>query len=199
MPVLTFVFISRGFRQVTRGPETGAFHHPLFRRHQPELCVDMFCQRNSKKTQPNTKPKVAKIKATVDRSKSSRKKKRSVSSLTKESLEMMNQEQLQQQHKNASFVIQTSNLQTVDTLSGNNKHIAAVSEDSQSLRSSTSGGGNSGNTTMMTTSETSVSSKITNNPRVVQRAITKRNEEERMRLAKIMLYNSFLQAMNGED
>jgi hypothetical protein len=34
---------------------------------------------------------------------------------------------------------------------------------------------------------------------LVQRAITKRNEEERMRLAKIMLYNSFLQAMNGDD
>jgi len=35
-----------GFRQATRGPDTGAFHHPLFRRDQPQLCLDMVCQRS---------------------------------------------------------------------------------------------------------------------------------------------------------
>jgi len=35
-----------GFRQATRGPDTGAFHHPLFQRDHPELCVDMVCQRS---------------------------------------------------------------------------------------------------------------------------------------------------------
>jgi hypothetical protein len=44
-----------------------------------------------------------------------------------------------------------------------------------------------------------LTSSITNNPVLVQRAITNRNEEERMRLAKVMLYNSFLQAMNGDN
>ena len=35
--------LRRGFRQQTRGPDTGAFHHPLFRRDQPELCLEMEC------------------------------------------------------------------------------------------------------------------------------------------------------------
>lgn len=35
-----------GFRQVTRGPDTGAFHHPLFRRDEPELCLQLVCQRS---------------------------------------------------------------------------------------------------------------------------------------------------------
>lgn len=34
-----------GFRQASRGPDTGAFHHPLFRRDQTLLCLDMVCQR----------------------------------------------------------------------------------------------------------------------------------------------------------
>jgi len=40
-----------GFRQATRGPDTGAFHHPLFRRDQPELCAQMVCQK-SRERQP---------------------------------------------------------------------------------------------------------------------------------------------------
>ncbi|CAB9516782.1 Heat stress transcription factor [Seminavis robusta] len=35
-----------GFRQITRGPDTGAFHHPLFRRDEPHLCLQMVCQRS---------------------------------------------------------------------------------------------------------------------------------------------------------
>lgn len=38
-----------GFRQATRGPDTGAFHHPLFRRDQPHLCLDMVCQKSRKR------------------------------------------------------------------------------------------------------------------------------------------------------
>ena len=43
-----------GFRQATRGPDTGAFHHPLFRRDQFELCRNMVCQKSRKRS--NTKP-----------------------------------------------------------------------------------------------------------------------------------------------
>jgi hypothetical protein len=37
---------NRGFRQATRGADTGAFHHPHFRRDQPELCLQMVCQKS---------------------------------------------------------------------------------------------------------------------------------------------------------
>lgn len=44
-----------GFRQATRGADTGAFHHPFFRRDQPELCVKMVCQKSRDRQQNNQK------------------------------------------------------------------------------------------------------------------------------------------------
>jgi len=40
-----------GFRQATRGADTGAFHHPFFRRDQPELCARMVCQKSRNRQQ----------------------------------------------------------------------------------------------------------------------------------------------------
>merc|ERR1712032_55043 len=37
-----------GFRQVSGGPESGAFHHDFFRRNNPELCLEMICQKSRK-------------------------------------------------------------------------------------------------------------------------------------------------------
>lgn len=38
-----------GFRQVTRGPDSGAFHHSLFLRDAPHLCLQMVCQRSKRR------------------------------------------------------------------------------------------------------------------------------------------------------
>jgi len=38
-----------GFRQATRGPDTGAFLHPSFRRDQPQKCLEMVCQKSRKR------------------------------------------------------------------------------------------------------------------------------------------------------
>lgn len=38
-----------GFRQVTRGPDSGAFHHKYFIREEPELCHKMVCQRSKRR------------------------------------------------------------------------------------------------------------------------------------------------------
>lgn len=38
-----------GFRQVTRGPDSGAFHHKFFVRDEPDLCLKMVCQRTIKR------------------------------------------------------------------------------------------------------------------------------------------------------
>ena len=42
-----------GFRQVTRGPDSGAFHHKFFVREEPELCLKMVCQRTIKRNKPH--------------------------------------------------------------------------------------------------------------------------------------------------
>ena len=34
-----------GFHQIRKGPDTGAFHHPLFKRHQRNLCLHMDCEK----------------------------------------------------------------------------------------------------------------------------------------------------------
>lgn len=187
--------INRGFRQVTRGPETGAFHHDLFCRDQPELCLQMFCQRSRNSVNGQKTPKENKSRKPTTATRSSQPiKKRRVSLLTKESLEVMNQAQTM-----STGVV--TNIQTVESI----HKLNTVSEDSQSMRSSVSGGKSpSVEASSLTSPKFNgpgllLNSGIINNPALVQRAITKRNEEERMRLAKIMLYNSFLQAMNGDD
>jgi hypothetical protein len=38
-----------GFRQVTRGPDSGAFHHKYFVREEPRLCDKMVCQRSKRR------------------------------------------------------------------------------------------------------------------------------------------------------
>lgn len=40
-----------GFRQISRGPDAGAFCHELFQRDDPELCRGMVCQKSRKSKQ----------------------------------------------------------------------------------------------------------------------------------------------------
>lgn len=47
-----------GFRQVTGGPDTGAFQHPLFRRDQPHQCLDMECEKRPRKRYPSAAGKI---------------------------------------------------------------------------------------------------------------------------------------------
>ena len=42
---------NRGFRQATRGADTGAFHHQFFRRDEPEFCTKMVCQKSRDRQQ----------------------------------------------------------------------------------------------------------------------------------------------------
>ena len=43
-----------GFRQISRGPDAGAFCHELFQRDDPELCRGMVCQKSRKSKQAIT-------------------------------------------------------------------------------------------------------------------------------------------------
>jgi hypothetical protein len=36
-----------GFHQIRKGADTGAFHHPLFKRDDPSLCLQMDCEKVS--------------------------------------------------------------------------------------------------------------------------------------------------------
>jgi hypothetical protein len=123
-------------------------------------------------------------------------KKRRVAPLTKESLEAMNQQQ-------TTEFDMTACVHPVEA-----KAVSVSEVDSHSLRSSFSGASppasDAGSTPVALLEKLVLPTMlqgggVTNDVKLVQRAISKRNEEERMRVAKVMLYNSFLQAMNGEE
>lgn len=113
-------------------------------------------------------------------------KKRKVAQLTKESLDAMNHMDVVKQQQNTTGPPKT----TTATTQGRTVHAALVSEDSQSLRSSLS--------------EPEGAAKqqppqvgITVDPTLAKRAIQQRNHEERMRVAKAMLYHAYLSAVQG--
>lgn len=179
-PPLLFCFF-RGFRQATRGPDTGAFQHPLFRRDRPELCLQMVCQRTS----PNAEKK-KKQQQQQQQSSSSRlpAKKRHVL-LTKESLDAMTEEQAKQASQNIP-ITSTAEAPT----RGADMQPATVSEDSLSNASS--------DHQQQNPRAVRLGRVITNDAALTQKALAVRNEEERMRVARAMLYDAYQQALRGE-
>jgi len=167
-----------GFRQATRGPDTGAFQHHLFRRDQPELCLQMVCQRTSASSkQAERKNKKNNNTTATTTSRLPAKKRRVL--LTKESLEAMTG--AQQQTKEAD---NTPAKQAV----------ATVSEDSLS-NASADGSSDHNNKSWTVQLPQGV---ITNAAALTQKALAVRNEEERMRVARAMLYDAYRRAMRGE-
>lgn len=151
------VVLNRGFRQATRGPDTGAFHHPLFRRDKPELCLDMVCQRSRdrKSAAKNTISKKQKLSS------------RHLAPLTQDSLKAIDNESAHTPSR------------TVATVS--------VTDDSRSETSSAE-------SNLSFTSHSRIPKGVTNNKEFVQASIHQRDQMERIRVAKAMLYQSFLKA-----
>jgi hypothetical protein len=44
-----------GFRQISRGADSGAFYHDLFRRDEPDACLGMVCQKSRKTVRDDCK------------------------------------------------------------------------------------------------------------------------------------------------
>ena len=161
-------FENRGFRQSTRGPDTGAFQHSYFRRDRPELCLQMVCQRTSagaEKKKRNTPEQINKSRLPA--------KKRHVV-LTKESLEAMMEEQ------NKSQAPTQASVSTIH-------EPATISEDSLSNASD-----------HLNNKASLLGRGITNDTALAQKALAIRNEEERTRVARTMLYDAYQRALRGE-
>lgn len=199
-PPRCFPLCYRGFRQATRGADTGAFHHPLFRRDKPELCLDMVCQRFGDRASSNKTLKALECSQTI---KNSNKRatppatspkslllQNKLVTLTKESLE------------------QFSTPMSLATLPPASQGPVAVSDDSHSTSSNSST--NPVVVSVATGSSASVAAKssilgtfpslatITNDVELTRAALLKRNETERLLTAKAMLYESYCKAIRGE-
>lgn len=191
---LIFCFLenNRGFRQATRGADTGAFHHPLFQRDQPDLCLDMVCQRSrDRKSSPQHQQAVSpQTQPAPQRSKGPLKKRcppqqganQVASLLTKEALDTMCESQ------------------TDSGITVNRRvHVSVVSvEDSASENNSCSDGENSPSFKKILTQQQSPrTSTVTAEASVVQLALLQRDEMERMRLAKAMLFHAYMNVLQA--
>ncbi len=153
-------FPHRGFRQATRGPDTGAFHHELFRRDEPELCLQMVCHRtksgdrHSKKIKSNKEPP-----------------KKSYLRLTKDSLDEV--------------------AQRYGDSHGNKAATVSVSEDTQSKSSAD-------NNSEMAGKYDVSHQHISIDRKVVDDALQRRDELERLNANRVMLFEAYLKALQGK-
>lgn len=168
-----------GFRQATRGPDTGAFHHPLFRRDQPTLCLDMVCQKSrkrpiKKKAEVNAEKK--KGNTAVDEAvKSGPLKKRKLEpTLTSESLAALS----------ASAGKEPSPAAAPSTVSADDRSVSSNSTSDPASNFLPNG--------------QALSSWVPNDPALVAATLRTREEIEKITVAKSMLYDAYLKALGGQ-
>lgn len=158
-----------GFRQATRGPDTGAFHHPLFQRDHPDLCVDMVCQRSravgGAKTKQQKQPQTA-VASQVK-----------VATLTKESLETI------LPSSQATEIGKTATTVSLD--------------ETRSVTSNTSGGSVATSTSSI--SMVGLRQGVSTDKVFVDMAIRQRDEMERLRVAQALLFKAFTSAVRHQS
>lgn len=201
-----------GFRQATRGADSGAFHHPFFLREQPELCMKMVCQKSRDRQQGPQKhrslpPKKRSIPesnappysdshqvlpliiASVDKHSSA-----SVSSNyppTRVAAPMSVDDRSIQHLPNTSRktsgnVITVNNNSDLMTASSASIPLVAINERTRSTDSSKSSG------------SSGVIPFISNDSKFVASTLKQRESLEIYRAAKAMLYDAYMKAVNDE-
>jgi hypothetical protein len=180
-----------GFRQATRGPDMGAFHHPLFRRDQPDLCLDMVCQKSRKPRTSN--PMEAKK---VGASSSLPPKKRKFQSAKQAPVSTTESPHLN--HR----VVSDSSLST-NTVSGDDQSVASASSSSSSpgpapLPSVALLSSLVSLSVPLAAAPATVNPVAVNNANLVASALKAREEMERMAAAKAMLFDAYIKALNGQ-
>lgn len=187
-----------GFRQITKGSEAGAFHHPLFTREEPHRCLGMVCQRGRDRRRENKSSTASTVSTTS-------------SSSSHRSLPL----------KKRGFSQQA--LQPIlPCVSGPKKHVAssasvAVSVDDSTSTSSVSSSSSSRSATKTPSPPTTVATPqeiapapvvastntvlrpngyVSKDPTLVAQALRQSEQNERIHVAKAMLYHAYMQALN---
>jgi len=178
-----------GFRQATRGPDTGAFHHPLFQRDDPKLCLDMVCQKSRKqsasskasKRKESPLPSIQKMTSTHLLNKNAVTT-NGVIPLTKDSLAALaiTQEPRFQLRNNVSTISLDGSVACSNVAPVNSAVRATFANAPQNFA--------------MTPT---LSPWVPNDPNLVAATLLKREEKERLTVAKSMLYEAYLTALRG--
>lgn len=176
-----------GFRQATRGPDTGAFHHPYFKRDEPELCLDMVCQK-SRKQSASSKGNKRKTSSSTSTAKVS-----SIDLLTKDASTTNGVMPLTKDNLAALATTQDPNVQmrsNVSTISIDGSVATGLSVTGM-VRSPWA---NSHHNFAVTQP---LSPWVPNDPNLVAATLLKREENERLTVARSMLYEAYLTALRG--
>jgi hypothetical protein len=169
-----------GFRQATQGPETGAFHHPLFRRDQPKLCLDMVCQKSRRRPTKNTPQAENKnVESSIH------------SSLPPKKRKIHNMKQAPSTSNESTHAIATP------TVSGDDQSISSSSTPSSTCPSPKPAATINlpvFNLLIMPT----MTPLVVNDSNLVASSLKAREEMEMLAVAKSMLFDSYIKALNGQ-
>lgn len=184
-----------GFRQATRGPDTGAFHHPFFRRDEPDLCLDMTCQKSrkkqavpsserSKKTVGSTAPTSA-LPSTSNKPQQSN---QMLTALTKESLATLPTSELKYHNKTVS-------LDSADERSLSPGPSSDIVQKTTRTTTTTSPQPQLHQFTYRHPVVSQPSPFLPSDPSLVAKALRDLEEREKLTVAKSLLYQAYLDAI----
>ena len=159
-----------GFRQATRGSDTGAFFHPLFRKDKPELCLEMVCQKSRKTA--NTSGKC---------NSKNKKKKTSLPSLVHALFS----------EKGLQLLPTSQSCNEVRATTSLNSDVNSVTPQCPSSPVSPS------SMYTMHLPILPLSHLVPNDPQLVAKALRERDEAEKLKIAKTMLFQAYLNALKG--
>ena len=183
---------------MTRGPDTGAFHHPLFQRDASHLCLQMVCQRSrdrrssgsaNKQQQGRSKlnlPPKSQPLAPAGVSAVSLDGQSSSASLTSRSSSSLTSSSHTSEHRVVSGFLRVPS--TASTAPASGPATVAVNMAVANLVAA-----QSNNSTGTTPSL--VHGYVSKNEALIQDALKLSQEQERLRAAKAMLYHAYMQAL----
>jgi len=209
-----------GFRQATRGADTGAFHHPFFRRDQPVLCMKMVCQKSRDRQQcPQKQRSLPPKKRSIHQAApptfcSSHQIHPPIIASTNASGTTSSSYRLGQDVApisaddrsigNASTSSQTSSVNNSVVVNNNNSYIAAAKIKSALPFNTMAALATTSNSNTMETRSTKstvslgVMPFVSNDSKFVASILKQRESLEVYRAAKAMLYDAFMKAVNEE-
>lgn len=167
-----------GFRQATKGPDTGAFYHPLFRRDQPQQCLGMECQKSPRNRRPSA--------ASTGKRKTTKALNTSFSAVPLPT----SQDSNQQEALKSGTLLKT----TLPTFQpARRQHLPETATVSADDRSLSSGGGATSPTQQ--SSQIILSPCVPSDPLLVAATLQAQQQREKLAVAKAELYEAYQNAL----
>ncbi|CAJ1952404.1 unnamed protein product [Cylindrotheca closterium] len=163
-----------GFRQATKGPDSGAFHHPLFRRDNPELCLQMECKKTKERQMVRKRSLPPKKRGIIERPTSGH----------------PDQNETSIDHVVPSSPLVTADDRSVVSFGGSTTTCSSISNRERT--------GVPPSSILSSATETKrVTPSISNDAAFVAKVLLQRDQNEILLASRMMLMNAYIQALHG--